>query len=276
MDKSNSSQQPSKWKMSRRNFAAASAALASGLVTQSRPGHAGAWFGDWLRGLDNSLPGGSGGSGGSGNGGGGNGGNGGGSNSGGGHCFLRGTRILTPTGEVAVEQLKAGDLVTTQSGIAKQILGVVVQSRARLDGKSWPASALPVRIVRGALEPETPRKDLYLSQTHMVFIDGILVPAGYFVNGETIRIVEPEGVDQLDYYHIELDGHDVVFAEGAACETFVAAYTKTYAPITYLGGVRTRVGSRLRSAVSPIVDIRNRADVVRDRREDRAELLRAA
>jgi hypothetical protein len=114
----------------------------------------------------------------------------------------------------------------------------------------------------------------------MLLLDGILVPAGYLANGDTIRIVGPAGVpagvDKLEYYHIELADHDIVLAEGAPCESFVVMYTETYAPVFHLGGFRTSLGSRLRSAVSPLVDIRNRADVVRDRLEDRAEDLRAA
>jgi hypothetical protein len=133
-----------------------------------------------------------------------------------------------------------------------------------------------VRIERGALAADMPHSDLFLSQSHMLLLDGILVPAGYLVNGDTIRLVEPAGVEQLEYYHIELADHDIVLAEGAPCESFVEMYTETYAPVFHLGGFRTRLGSRLRSAVSPLVDVRNRADVVRDRLEDRAEDLRAA
>jgi hypothetical protein len=183
---------------------------------------------------------------------------------------------LTPAGEVPVEHLKAGDLVTTQSGTAKPILRVVAMPPMRRSGYGWPAAELPVRIERGALAANTPHRDLFLSQTHMLLLDGVLVPAGYLVNGDTIDVVEPAAAEQLEYYHIELADHDVVLAEGAPCESFVEVYTKACAPIVHLGGLRARLGSRLRSAVSPFVDIRNRADIVRDRLEDRAEELRAA
>jgi glycosyltransferase involved in cell wall biosynthesis len=52
-----------------------------------------------------------------------------------------------------------------------------------------------------------------------MFLDDVLVPAGRLVNGRSIRSL-PE-VTEISYIHIELAQHDVIFAEGAATETFV-------------------------------------------------------
>lgn len=235
------------WRMSRRNFAAAAGLIMAGMVSNvgqaramARPPR------DW-----SGLGGGT-------------------------RCFLAGTRVKTPTGEVPVELLKAGDLVEAQHGAAKPILGVRVIPITRGGDGNWPISGLPVQLKRGALASEMPNRDLFISQNHMLLIDGILVPAGYLVNGDTIKVVEPASVEQLVYYHIELANHDVVLAESVPCETYVEAYDRSFAPIVWLGGLRSKVASRLRSAVSPLVDIRNRGDIVRDRLEDRAEELRAA
>ena len=48
--------------------------------------------------------------------------------------------------------------------------------------KAWVKGVLPVRIVRSALAPNVPQADLYVTQTHALVIDGVLVPAGNLVN----------------------------------------------------------------------------------------------
>jgi hypothetical protein len=80
----------------------------------------------------------------------------------------------------------------------------------------------------------------------------------------------------LDYYHIELEDHDVVLAEGAGAETYAGddhygfdnaeEYERLYgttvgpkrsfAPVVGLFGGRQELASRLRSAVSPLYDAR--------------------
>ena len=51
-----------------------------------------------------------------------------------------------------------------------------------------------------------------------MFLDGVLVPADCLVNGSSI--VQERGLDRVDYFHVELDTHDILFAEGAAPESF--------------------------------------------------------
>jgi hypothetical protein len=90
----------------------------------------------------------------------------------------------------------------------------------------------------------------------------------------------------MEFFHIKLESHDVVYAEGAPAETLVhvdetfvnfADYLRRYgtpvtetarcAPVVHVGG-REELKSRLRSALSPWIDFRNHADVVRDRLEE--------
>jgi hypothetical protein len=49
--------------------------------------------------------------------------------------------------------------------------------------------------------------------------DGGLVPVEHLVNG--VSIVQFEAVERVAYFHVELDSHNVIVAEGAAAETFV-------------------------------------------------------
>ena len=52
-----------------------------------------------------------------------------------------------------------------------------------------------------------------------MFLEGVLIEARDLVNG--VSIVQATQVDEVEYFHIELDSHDVIIAEGAPSETFI-------------------------------------------------------
>lgn len=130
-------------------------------------------------------------------------------------CFLRGTRIGTPAGEIAVENLHAGDLVRTAGGRSMAIKWIGRQAFSRNK------EALPIRISRHALEDNMPNTDLYVSPHHALLINGVLIRAKDLVNGTTIAPALPVGRDTIEYYHILLDSHEVVIAEGVPSETLL-------------------------------------------------------
>ncbi len=134
-------------------------------------------------------------------------------------CYREGTRLATPTGEVAVEALQPGDLVTTHSGRARPILWVghrVIDCRTH----SSPIDVLPIRISAHAFGPGLPARDLFVSPDHAVFAGGVLIPARYLVNG---RNVVQTPCDEVRYFHVATETHDVVLAEGLPCETLLDA-----------------------------------------------------
>ena len=132
-------------------------------------------------------------------------------------CFASGTRILTARGEVAVEDLSIGDLVWSRgAGLAP----VRWLGRRHVDCRhhARPRDVAPVRVLRGAFGPDVPHRDLLLSPDHAVFAEGVLIPVRYLVNGRTVR---REAVDAVTYHHVELAAHDVILAEGLACESYL-------------------------------------------------------
>ncbi len=160
-------------------------------------------------------------------------------------CYCRGTLIRTSRGETPVEILAIGDTVVTASGLRRPIRWIGRRAYSRRFLASNPG-AQPVRIRAGALGAGVPRRDLLVSADHAMFLDGVLVPAGRLVNGTTI--VLDRGPDRVEYFHVELDSHDVILAEGAASETFVdddsrglfhnaaefsALYPKTAEPVRF-------------------------------------------
>lgn len=133
-------------------------------------------------------------------------------------CFLRGTRIATPDGERLIEALKVNDLVTTADGKTLPIrwIGVNTISTRFAD----PIRNLPIRIQAGALAENVPVHDLLVSPGHAMLVDGLLIHAGALVNGVTITR-ETNMPETFVYYHIELENHALILAEGAPAETFI-------------------------------------------------------
>ena len=209
------------------------------------------------------------------------------------NCFLKGTKIRTAEGEREIEDLAIGDLLPTRFGGLRPVQWIGRYPFKKRDpSKPWVKDALPVRIARSALAHNVPHADLYVTAGHCMLIDGVLAPAEMLINGTTITRYEPVGRDELEYYHIKLESHDVVYAEGAPAETLFyvdesavnfADYLRQYgspatqdgrcAPLVHIGGGRDEMKSRLRSALSPWVDRRDQADVIRDRLEERGIVL---
>lgn len=133
-------------------------------------------------------------------------------------CYCRGTLIRTDHGEVAVEDLRIGDRLITNSGVARQIVWIGQRRYANRFAAGNP-DVLPILIRAGALADATPRRDLLVSPLHAMYLDACLIPAFALVNGTSI--VQVETLETIEYFHVELATHDVILAEGAPSETFV-------------------------------------------------------
>lgn len=193
-----------------------------------------------------------------------------------GHCFLRGTMIRAIDGFRTIESLSAGDLLPSRFGTMSAVrkVGSFIMRRSDLDG-SWPGASRPVLVKRGAFADGSPRADLRLTASHAVFLDGVLIPVGNLVNGTTI-VLDATERSALEFFHVELDGHDVIDAEGAACESYRPDGMQPCAPLLTFNGGRDELRSRLRSAASVVIDRRQPIDVIRDNLEERGLLLHRA
>ncbi len=136
-------------------------------------------------------------------------------------CFLAGTAILGPAGDVAVEDLRVGDMVMTLTGDELRPEPVRWIGRRQVDPARHPrpCDVLPVRVRRGAFGNGVPRRDLFLSPNHAVFADDVLIPVKYLIDGAGIR--QMPSAARFTYFHIELDYHSVVLAEGLPCESYL-------------------------------------------------------
>jgi Hint domain len=131
-------------------------------------------------------------------------------------CFLATTLIATPAGEVRVEELAVGDAVLTLQGEARRIVwigeGFVLNTRGRR------TAATPVIVRKGALADHVPHHDLRVTKGHSLYIDGLLIPVESLVNHRSILF--DDQAREVRFYHIELETHDVLLANGAPMETY--------------------------------------------------------
>ncbi|HWT09088.1 MAG TPA: Hint domain-containing protein [Roseomonas sp.] len=134
-------------------------------------------------------------------------------------CFATGTRIATARGEVAVEDLRVGDLVVTAHGGAP-LQPVVWLGHTRTNVARHPdrTKVAPVLIKAGALADGVPARDLRVSPEHAMSIDGQLVPARLLVNGTSI--VQEMWCPEVTYWHVELPAHGLLVSEGAVSESY--------------------------------------------------------
>lgn len=144
-------------------------------------------------------------------------------------CFADGTLIATETGMVPVEMLKAGDMVQTRDNGLQPLKLVLRRSVGARELRKNP-KLQPVRITAGALGDAVPERDLRVSRQHRVVAksnivtrmfgtDSVLVAAVRLIGLPGIYLEDAE--TELSYYHLILESHQVIFAEGAATESFL-------------------------------------------------------
>lgn len=130
-------------------------------------------------------------------------------------CYCRGTLILCEDGEAPVERLRIGDRVMTRSGEARPIKWIGRRSYSGHFALGQ-AQILPICVTAGALDDGVPSRDLWISPNHAMYLEGALIEAKDLVNGSSIY--QATTVNEIDYFHIELESHDLIVAEGAVSE----------------------------------------------------------
>lgn len=139
-------------------------------------------------------------------------------------CFAEGTNILTPNGNVPVNALAVGDLVNTMDSGPQAITWIGKRTVAAT------GAFAPIVFQPGAIGNA---RELSLSPQHRVLLrdwraellfceSEVLVGAKHLVNGDTIYVSARE---QITYYHILFEQHEIVFSEGAETESFYPGKT---------------------------------------------------
>ncbi|MEY1554477.1 Hint domain-containing protein [Yoonia sp. R2331] len=143
-------------------------------------------------------------------------------------CFTPGTMIQTPFGPRDVASLVEGDFVQTQDNGAAEILWIGLRRVTGARLMVMPELA-PIRLRRGALDEDVPDAGLLVSPDHRVVLRGaraqalfradeVLVAARDLINDTSV--IRDRAIRQVDYIHIMLPQHEIVFANGVATESF--------------------------------------------------------
>lgn len=142
-------------------------------------------------------------------------------------CYVKGTLILTDQGFTPIENIQAGTKVVTRGKINGFIF---VEDEVAVKPVRWiskfkvnklTAGSRPICIKQHALGPACPFKDLYVSPSHSLLLNGFMVLAKDLVNGDTIY--QDQECTSVVYYHLECDAHRVIVANGVLAESYLEA-----------------------------------------------------
>lgn len=142
-------------------------------------------------------------------------------------CFAAGTLIDTARGRVRVEELQPGDLILTMDRGYQPLRWIGSRKFGPRDLRAHPKFR-PVRIRAGALGAGVPERDLVVSPQHRILLrsriarnlsgeDEVLVAATQLLAIDGIDVALD--VDEVEYWHFLFDRHEIVWAQGAACES---------------------------------------------------------
>jgi Hint domain len=155
---------------------------------------------------------------------------------------------------------------------------------------------MPIRVKRSAIDDHTPHRDLYLSPQHYIYFNEVLIQVQYLVNGTTITPRMPSNESVIEYYHLDLDTHQVVYAEGALVDSYFddgsnrenfsncVEYERLYgverqskmtplAPMLGYDNGRKALKGLVKSVISNVVDVRDPIQIAYDQIAKRAETV---
>jgi hypothetical protein len=142
-------------------------------------------------------------------------------------CYVKGTKILTDNGYVNIEDLKVNDTIITKGKIhddeyinlddkteSLPIIWIGNIERSNLTSQN-----APICIKANAFGENLPSEDLFVSPAHRILIEGKMVQANSLINGYSIfQYFEKNSVE---YYHIELETHSSIVANGLLAESYI-------------------------------------------------------
>ena len=142
-------------------------------------------------------------------------------------CFTLGSMIQCERGEVAVEELQAGDRVLTRDHGLQPLRWVGRRDLTQAELAREPRFS-PIRIEKGALGANLPQRDMMVSPQHRMLVAGpraellfgdaeVLVAATHMVGMQGVQRVYPRSIS---YVHILFDQHQIVRADGTWSESF--------------------------------------------------------
>lgn len=143
-------------------------------------------------------------------------------------CFAKGTLIRSPLGDVPVEKLEVGDMVTLHAGGSAKIRWVGRRALSCTDLERYP-NLRPIKICKNAFGADSPSNDLRVSPQHRMLMEGwridllfgqsqVLAAAKHLVNDHSITVDNTD--TGVEYFHLLFDRHEIIFANDCPTESF--------------------------------------------------------
>ncbi|WP_198645404.1 Hint domain-containing protein [Thalassobius sp. I31.1] len=158
-------------------------------------------------------------------------------------CFSKGTMLSTENVSIPVEEVRAGTLLMTKDNGLQPVRWIRSRTVA-VDDKT-----APICISADALGTGFPKRDLRVSLQHRMIVRSkiamrmfaqseVLVAAGKLTDLPGIYVDKSE--PEVEYFHVLLDRHDIIFAEGSETESlFTGAHALDMLSPEYYNEVMT-------------------------------------
>lgn len=141
-------------------------------------------------------------------------------------CFAPGTLMLTKRGQLAIEDLRIGDEVITADNGPQRLRWIGKRTKTFVTRDD---AQQPIEFKLGSLGPNLPHRKLIVSPLHRMVLSGphvlsefgeleVLALAKALTGHPMIRRMK--GKKRIDYFALLFDRHEIIFAEGAATESF--------------------------------------------------------
>lgn len=138
-------------------------------------------------------------------------------------CYLAGTLIAPPHGEVPVETLRTGNLVMTRDRGAQPLVWTS-STRVTREVLDQAPNQRPIRIEAGALGNGLPRRSVEVSPQHRVLVRHggreYLISARHLMMAGVAGVSVRQDDSEFTLVHIAFAQHEIVLAEGAEMESF--------------------------------------------------------
>lgn len=139
-------------------------------------------------------------------------------------CYGKGSKVLTDTGYVPIEELKIGVMIATHGKIKdrKRVKTDIVYKPLQFVGKTsyqvFSPFTQPIVFKKESMGPNLPIEDLLVSPNHGMIIDDQIVGAECLLKGDSI-VRHP--CEKIEYYVVQLDDHYAIDVNGLMSETLL-------------------------------------------------------
>lgn len=144
-------------------------------------------------------------------------------------CLCAGSMVATNKGQIAVEDLQAGDQIQTLDGEFATLRKIYSRHVCTYDMRKNP-KLRPIKITAGSLGQELPKRDLWMSRQHRMLASSRITRRmtsdhHALISAVHLTILPGIFVDcditEVTYYHLLFDAHEVILAEGAPTESLL-------------------------------------------------------